>query len=131
MTYARKVNLALEERLREHERINNAPTLVQQFPKLKSLSAVLGYFDTGRNTPAGELRYRANVQHARAILTFNCPNATCRGGGFDLSSVLATAVTQKRRSAQGEMQCQGTRTIAKLQKPCQHVLQYKLTLAYA
>ncbi|HYG22031.1 MAG TPA: hypothetical protein VEH04_04550 [Verrucomicrobiae bacterium] len=132
MTYPRKANPRLEQRLREMDRINSAQTLIERFPQLKSLNVVLGYFDEQRMSHAGELRYRANVQHAKCVLTFSCPNTSCTGGGFDLSEVLVAAVAKKSKTAQGELRCQGTRTTAnKFESPCKHLLHYKLSLAYS
>ena len=132
MTYPRKSNPYLEQRLRERERITSAPSLAEKYPKLKSLSVVIGYFDQQRVSHAGELRYRANVQHAKAIMSFACPNSNCRGGGFDLTEVLGKAITEKRKSVQGEIRCTGMRSsLPKHEVNCQHLLHYKLNLAYA
>jgi hypothetical protein len=132
MTYPRKSNPYLEQRLRERERITAAPSLAEKYPKLKSLSVVIGYFDQQRMSHAGELRYRANVQHAKSIMAFACPNSNCKGGGFDLTEVLGKAITGKRKSVQGELRCPGTRSvISNRETTCQHFLHYKLSLGYA
>jgi hypothetical protein len=131
MKHPQKSNPYLEQRLRERERLANSLSLEQKYPQLKSLSVVLGYFDQHRMTHAGELRFRANVKHAKSILAFSCPNANCLGGGFDLSDVLLEAVSARRAIAQGELRCHGMRSLASKQTTaCQHLLHYKLNLSY-
>ncbi len=115
----------------ERERLERTPTLASAFPSLKSLSVVVGHFESQRGTPSGELRYRANIQHAKAVLTFSCPASGCRGGGFDLTEILRTAVRGKRKTVQGEIACGGTRSNAlKHETACPHLLRYKLNLSY-
>jgi len=126
------MNPVQEQRQRDRERLLQSPTLATQYPNLKSLSVVLGYFDEMRMSHAGQLRYRANVEHAKVILEFSCPSTTCLGGGFDLSEVLLNAVTSTRKSAQGQLRCAGMRNVASNgQSNCQHMLNYKLSLGYA
>lgn len=128
----RKTNPYLEQRTRERERITNSPTLAEKYRNLKSLQIVLEYFDRQRTAAAGELRYRANVQHAKSIVHFACPNSSCKGGGFDLSDVIAAAITKKRKSAEGDLCCAGTLTFAsKKEAQCQHLVRYRFTFGYA
>jgi hypothetical protein len=121
-----------EYRFREIQRVNSSVSLGEKFPKLKSLTVDLAYFDTDGLTKSGELRYKVNVNHAKSIFSFVCPNGECIEGDFDLSGAVAKAVTGRRKTAEGEIQCQGWRLKPKEEKvPCHHLLRYKLSLGYA
>ena len=50
-----KKNPRAEYRLREAERANLSPSLVEKFPKLKSLKAELTYFDSDGMTQTGAI----------------------------------------------------------------------------
>jgi len=53
------------------------------------------------------------------------------GGDFDLSSAVAHAVTKRKKTVEGEMRCQGTRSRPKEDaRPCHNMLRYKLSLGY-
>ena len=107
-------------------------SLAEKFPKLKSLRVDLVYFDPDGLNKTGELRYKVNVQHAKSVFSFNCPNWECVGGDFDLSVELARAISGKKKIASGEMRCQGQRhnKERKDRVPCLNILRYKLTLGY-
>jgi hypothetical protein len=127
----RKTNPRAEYRLREIQRVNSSVSLAEKFPKLKSLTVDLAYFDTDGLTKSGELKYRVNVHHAKSVFCFVCPSSECMDGDFDLSGAVARAVTGRRKTAEGEIRCLGSRTRAKEQKePCRNLLRYKLTLGY-
>ena len=127
----RKANPRAEYRLRETERVNNSVSLAEKFPKLKSLTVNLVYFDTDGLKKTGEVRYKVNVQHAKSVFSFVCPNAECVGGDFDLSGAVTHAVKGRRKVEEGEIRCQGIRIKAKKENmPCQNLLRYKFTLGY-
>ena len=121
-----------EYRQRQIQRANDSATLAELFPQLKLLRLDLAYFQPDGLTRSGALIYKVNVQHAKSIFTFACPNNDCIGGDFDLSAAIAEAVRARRKTTEGEVQCQGSRVKAKLPSlPCQNILRYKLTLGYA
>lgn len=121
-----------EHRLRELERANNSTSLGEAFPKLKSLTVDLTYFDPRGITKSGEMRYKVNVRHAKSVFCFVCQSSECVGGDFDLTRIVAQAVAKRRKSVEGEVKCQGWRTKPKEEKaPCHNLLRYKLKLAYA
>ncbi len=61
----------------------------------------------------------------------DCVNQECVGGDFDLSEVLAQAVTDGQTTVTGEMICQGWRSKATMHREhCHDILRYKLTLDY-
>jgi len=126
-----KVNPRAEFRRHQIERANNSVSLGEKFPRLKSLTVELAYFDGDGLTRTGELRYKVNVNHARSMFSFVCPNGECMGGDFDLSAAVADAVKARRKVAEGEIRCEGWRTRPKQEKvPCRNVMRYKLNLGY-
>jgi hypothetical protein len=127
----RKSNPRADYRLRQIQRANESASLAEKFPKLKSLKVDLSYFDPDGLTRTGELRYKVNVEHAKSAFSFVCQSGDCLAGDFDLSNAVAEAVTKRRRTAEGEIRCEGTRgkpTEARM--PCHNLLRYKLTLGY-
>jgi hypothetical protein len=131
MMHPRRVSPRKEYRRREFERMNNSASLAEKFPQLKSLELKLVYFDADGLTKTGEMRYRANVRHAKSVFSFACPNGECVGGDFDLSGVVAQAVSARRKSAEGEVRCPGWHTRPKAGRvPCHNLLRYSLSLGY-
>jgi hypothetical protein len=127
----RKANPRAEYRLSETQRVNSSVSLAEKFPKLKSLKVDLLYFDANGLTKTGELRYKVNVQHAKSVFSFVCQSGECLAGDFDLSDAVTEAVAGRRKIAEGEIRCEGTRAKAKEGKrPCHNLLRYKLTLGY-
>lgn len=132
MITPRKINPRAEYRLRQTQRVNSSASLAEKFPKLKSLNVELAYFDPDGLHKTGEVRYKVNVGHAKSIFSFVCQSGECMDGDFDLSDVVAEAVTKRRKAVEGEICCRGTRVKPKEDKrPCNNLLRYKLTLGYA
>jgi hypothetical protein len=130
--YARKTTPRIAYRLQQNQRISDSISLAAKFPRLKALSVDLNYFDSSGLTRHSGLKYRLNLEHAKSVFFFNCPNGECVGGDFDLSEALAQAVASKRKLVTGEMRCQGMRHTKEHADgyPCQNLLQYKLSLGY-
>jgi hypothetical protein len=117
--------------LEERERLNLAATLADTFPDLKSLDALLSYFGPLGRTPQSEVKYSFNLAHAKVLFRFECPNNECVGGNFDLSTALAQAVAERRKTINGELRCQGWQSKDTIDRVyCDHVLRYKLVLGY-
>lgn len=118
--------------MRESQRIKDSISLAEKYPKLKSLTVNLEYFDSEGVTRNGGMKYKANLENAKSVFSFNCPNWECVGGDFDLSVELARAISGKKKIASGEMRCQGQRhnKERKDRIPCLNILRYKLTLGY-
>jgi len=131
MMHPRKTSPRTEYRLREIQRVNSSVSLAEKFPKLKSLTVDLAYFDTDGLTKSGAVRYKVNVHHAKSVFSFVCPSSDCMGGDFDLSGAVAQAVSDRRKIAEGEIRCHGSRTRPKEDTvPCHNLLRYKLSLGY-
>jgi hypothetical protein len=127
----RKTNPRAEYRLREFQRISQSASLAEKFPILKSLKVDLSYFEPDGLTRTGELRYKVNVEHAKSAFSFVCQSGECLAGDFELSDAIAEAVAKRRKTMEGEVRCQGTRSRPKEdKKPCHNLLRYKLTLGY-
>ena len=120
-----------EYRLKQRERIEASPSMLQKFPALKALKVLLEYFDAEGTTKNGELKCKLNVEHAKSVLWFACPGVECTAGDFDLSEALANAVAGRRKVVTGELRCQGTRKRGDREVvACQTLLRYRLNLAY-
>ena len=104
-----------------------------KFPELKGLTLELAYYEADGVRKTSEIRYSVNVTNAKSIFYFPCPSGICLGGDFDLSDALGVAVANRRKSAQGELRCEGLRPSAKPQgdsAPCHNLLRYRMTLRY-
>lgn len=121
-----------EHRLRERQRVNDSRTLAAKHPQLKPLSAELAYRDHEEAARRSSMKYTFNLDAARSVFRFECPNRACVGGDFDLSQDLANAIAARRAMVIGELPCQGWRnstTIAT--EHCPSILRYKLRLSFA
>jgi|SRR4051812_26334573 len=132
ITYSRKRNPRTEYRLLRTEQVNSSATLSEKFPALKALIVTVDYFDSTGETRHSGMKYNVNLAHAKSLFCFNCVNADCAGGDYDLSERLAGAIATTRKLVEGELRCQGTRHSKerKIDWPCQSILRYKLTLRY-
>ncbi|MFO1477240.1 MAG: hypothetical protein U1F98_11375 [Verrucomicrobiota bacterium] len=120
-----------EYRLQQIQRANDSASLAVAFPRLKSLTVDLAYFEPDGLSRSGSLRYKANVAHAKSVFSFVCPSSDCIGGDFDLSAAVSEAVRAGRKTVEGEIRCEGFRKRTKMADvPCCNLLRYKLSLAY-
>ena len=129
ITYKKGARAKHQER--QGRRVQEARTLSEEFPRLKSLTVNVRHFDCGSPEDAHPLKFAVNIQNAKAVLRFQCPNAECIRGDFDLTEELAKAVKQHRTTVRGEVPCPGwfnKDTIRTLR--CRNVLQYALRLGY-
>jgi hypothetical protein len=118
-------------RQRQKRRVQNAPTLAEMFPRLKSVKVDIEYFTADNTARIGHIKYVLNVQHAKSLFYFECPNRECIRGDFDLSEVLAAAVKARQRSVAGEIRCRGWRGPETIKKVyCRTLLRYRLRLDY-
>ena len=120
-----------EYRLKEIQRVKDSASLADKFPRLKSLKAELAFYNSAGVTRNSEIKYKANLDHAKSVFRFDCQNHECVGGDFDLSDLLARAIAARRTTLSGEMRCQGwLNKHAVGQTYCHNILRYKITLAY-
>ena len=129
--YQKRIGLRAEYRHQEGERVKASPSLADKFRKLKSLIVNLGYYDPKGLTPNSQVNYVVNLDNAKSVFRFRCPNEECIRGDFDLTKELASAVAKKRTTVSGELSCQGWQNKAKIDTVhCHNVLRYELKLAY-
>jgi hypothetical protein len=120
-----------EYRQLEDQRVKDSASLAKKFQKLKSLKVELSYYNPDGATKSSHIKYSVNLENAKSIFRFSCPNNECVRGDFDLTKKLAAAVAARRKIVAGEMVCQGwrNRTTIKTAR-CLNILHYKLTLSY-
>jgi hypothetical protein len=126
-----KLGPRAEYRRHEGERIKNSPTLAERFEQLKSLTVDLAYFSPETRSRSSQVKFTANLVHARSVLRFDCPNPECVEGDFDLSADLANAIASRQTNVAGELVCRGWRSKTTVgTMSCGHVLRYTLTVGY-
>lgn len=127
----RKPELRKDSRRRAFELAEKSPSLAMTYPRLKNLTMDLLYFDREMVSRGHALRYRANLETAKSMLQFICPSSLCKGGGFDLSKELRSAVAGHRKTGDGDVHCQGSRDQASGKTAaCESILRFKMTLAF-
>ena len=120
-----------EYRQQENQRVNDSANLAEKFHDLKSLTVDLAHLAPESLAKTSEIKYTANLAHAKAVFRFNCTNDECVGGDFDLSAALANAIAAHRTTASGEVICQGWRSKTSIDRtPCNNILRYRLSLGY-
>lgn len=120
-----------EYRLKQQEQVLASPLIMERFPRLASVTAILEYFDTPAMTRNGQMKCKLNVRQARSALWFACPRGECIGGDFDLTGELAKAADGGLQTITGEIACHGTRRRADKEfVPCNTLLRYKFVLRY-
>ena len=118
-------------RAQENQRVKDSASLAEKFGKLKGLTVDLHHFHPQGLKKTGEMKYRVNLDHAKAVFRFSCPNRECICGDFDLSEELAKAVADRRKTVIGELSCQGWQSKLTMNSVrCGNILRYKLSLAY-
>ena len=128
---SRRSNPKAEYRLQQSQRANDSVSFAEKFPKLKTLTVDLAFFEANGLTKNGAMRYKVNVGFAKSLFSFACSSGECFGGDFDLSAAVAEAVNARRKTAEGQIRCEGCRAKPKEQTvPCRNILRYKLTLGY-
>lgn len=121
-----------EHRHRARQRIENSAKLAEKYPHLTSFTASLEFGDAFSNVKRARIKYRANLEHAKSVLVFACPNPECIGGDFDLTGHLSDAIASGLKTVTRQVRCHGRcRTPAKGILPCRSTLHYTLNFEYA
>jgi hypothetical protein len=129
--YRQRIGLRAEYRHQEGERVKASLSLADKFRKLKSLIVNVAHYDQKGVAQNSQLNYVVNLDNAKSVFRFRCPNDECIRGDFDLTKELASAVAKKRTTVSGELSCQGWQNKAKIDTVhCHNVLRYELKLAY-
>ncbi len=120
-----------EYREQVSQRVKESPTLSLKFPQLRSLAVDLGYYNAEGSTRNSQIKFTPNLEHARSLFRFDCPNQGCICGDFDLTEALALAVSEHRTTLAGELSCQGWQSKTTIDTVhCHNILRYTLNLAY-
>jgi hypothetical protein len=126
-----RIGARAEYKLQENQRVRESVSLAERFQHLKSLTVELAYHGSETGLKSSQIRYTVNLDNAKSVFRFTCPNQECVGGDFDLTAELAAAVREKRAAVAGELICQGWRSRTTINTVrCQNVLRYKFTLGY-
>ena len=125
-------NPRAEHRQAQRQRMDEAVRLVEKYPQVKTLKVALEFVNREGMTKTTEMKYSANLEHAKSVVVFVCPSSECCGGDFDLTAKLAEAVSKGQTKIAGEMHCLGSHKTASGQiAPCRSLLRYKLNLVYS
>ena len=125
-------NPRVEHRQAQRLRADEAVSLAEKYPHLKTLKVALEFVSREGMTKTSKMKYSANPEHAKSVLVFVCPISECCGGDFDLTAKLAEAVSTRRTKVAGEMHCLGSYKKASGQvAPCRSLLRYTLNLVYS
>jgi hypothetical protein len=120
-----------EFRKKESQRMLEAPSLADQFPKLKRLKVDLAFHAVASAASSSDVKYLVNLGHTKSVFRFDCLNNECVRGDFDLSEPLAQAVAAHKTIAMGELHCQGWHSKDTIhQVRCSRVLRYKISLGF-
>jgi hypothetical protein len=129
--YAQKFGPRAEYRTQQGQRVIASPTLAKKYRKLKSLKVSVGYYAPEGITQERQLTYDVNLVNAKSVFRLDCANGDCVQGDHELTKALADAIARRRKMVAGELRCQGWLSKDKINKSkCNHVLRYKLKLAY-
>jgi hypothetical protein len=130
--FRQRKGVRYEYRQQERDRVAGSASLAGKFPGLKSLRVELTYCRPDDVLKRQRMIYEVNLENAKSVFLFTCPNGECIHGDFDLTKQLAEAIEQGQRLVTGEMFCRGWQNLlTKGRAQCQNSLQYKFTLAYA
>ena len=130
--YGQIKSARVEYRQRQARRVKESVSLADKFRQLKSLTANLDYYSPSDGFAARHLKYVVNLDNAKSVFRFSCPNDECIRGDFDLTETLSKAIARRRTTITGEMFCRGWRSKASIGTDhCPNSLRYKLRLAYS
>ena len=118
-------------RVEEAQRVDDSSTLAVKFPELKSLSAEFHFSDSEKQIVTGHVKYQFNLELAKSVFRFSCPNNECIRGDFDLTDALKQAVAGRRKQVAGEIPCRGWLSKTTIDTVhCRMVMRYRLNLTY-
>ena len=95
-------NAARTERIQQRV---EAGFMAAQFPEVASIAVNMTYNQRGiaKSLP----RIVNFFPGSYALFKIDCLNKDCVGGGFDLTQIITAMITNHRKSAQGDLSCEG------------------------
>ena len=130
-SHAHKIGPRAEYRIKQGKRVLASPTLATKYRKLKALTISVGYYEPTGKTPQRQLTYDVNIGFAKAVFRLACSNGDCVRGDHELTEELAQAIGKRNEIAEGELLCPGWLSKDTIKKTkCNHVMRYRLKLAY-
>lgn len=105
----------------------DAGIVSEQFPHVEGLVIQMTYFHNAENPIL--MQRTVNVfPSSYAFFNMECMIKGCEGGGFDLTSLIAKNIKQRKKSFKGEMVCKGKNGT----KPSDHArISYEINIKYS
>ena len=107
MSYGRSV-LSSSERLSQEQAWLNAPTIAEQYPRVRGLAIAMTFVDPRGAAQPSPMR-QLYAPSMRALFELRCPLRDCTGGVFDLNASVRSMLTNSRLPRDGHDFCRGTR----------------------
>ncbi len=105
----------------------DAGLVSDRFPDVDGMTIHMTYYHNAENPILMERTVNV-FPSSYAYFNMECMIKGCEGGGFDLTSVIAKHVKQRKKSLKGEMVCKGTNG----EKPGVHArISYKINIKYS
>jgi hypothetical protein len=131
MTMQRTKSARTIYREEQGQRVKGSATLATKFKQLKSLTADLTFLDVHSPAISRNLKCSVNLDNAKSVFRYSCPNDECVQGDFDLTDIIAQAVTKGQTAVTGEIPCPGWLSKTTIGSAhCNNRLHYNLKLTY-
>ena len=122
----------VEYRQQESLRVSRSALLREKFAQLKTMKVDYEYFSPEGNTRNRRIKYAVNLEQARSVFRLECLNHECVGGDYDLSDLLAGAISERQGTVTGELCCQGWLNKNSIDRVrCRHIVRFELSLEYS
>jgi hypothetical protein len=109
---------------------SNARILGEEYPDVEEIVIELTFFDPDEMDPPDSQR-KILIPSQRSYFEITCPFRECINGGFNLTSVVSTLISDRRREELGTSYCQGWQDQERVNKHrCLLKLQYCIAVRY-
>lgn len=117
-----------QAREKRHQSYMAAPMVGKKFPGVSELTVAMRFSDPeGKVHPSPHKRLFA--PEMQGFFEFQCPLKDCVGGGFNLTTAIPKAFSNRRTGSTGKMVCQGRREReGAADHTCRLELQYTVTM---
>jgi hypothetical protein len=105
-----------------------APVVGKKFPGIEQLAVEMRFKDPEGKSSVSPHR-RLFAPDMQAFFEFQCPLRDCANGGFNLTSAVPKAFSDRKHETTGTMECEGRRPRDGAADPrCRLELQYRVTM---